>query len=81
MKIVTPTGVTTPPTDQAFLSRQQLISMAQSLSINPDFLQYMGTFSRAPQQPSFAPDTNRPVIIGSSAPPAIGSEGRLPREQ
>jgi hypothetical protein len=58
-----PSGVTTPPTDQAFLSRQQLISLTQSLGISPDYLQYLGTFSRALEQPSTVPDPNRPLII------------------
>jgi len=69
LTIVTPSGVTTPPTDQAFLSRQQLINLTQSLSISQDALQYLGTFERALEQPSFAPDSKRPRIIGSSAPP------------
>ena len=69
MKIVSPTGVTTPPTDQAFLSRQQLIGLAQSLSISPDFLQYLGTFSRSLEQPSFVPDPNRPKILTTGGAP------------
>jgi hypothetical protein len=64
MQIVpAPSGVTTPPTDQVFLSRQQLIGVVQSLNINSDFLQYMGTFSRALDQPSYVPDPNRPAIL------------------
>ena len=63
MQIVpTPAGVTTPPTDQVFLSRQQLISVIQSLSINSDFLQYMGTFSRGLDQPSYVPNPNLPLF-------------------
>jgi hypothetical protein len=69
MKIVTPVGMTSPPTDQALLSRQQLITLIQSLNISPDYLQYMGTFSRALEQPSFAPDPNRPRVINISTPP------------
>ncbi len=69
----TPSGVTTPPTDQVFLSRQQLISVIQSLNINSDFLQYMGTFSRALEQPSSVPDPNRPMILGTAVPPAQSS--------
>ena len=64
-----PSGVTTPPTDQAFVSRQQLIQLAQSLGINNNSLQYMGTFSRGLEQPSFSPDPNRPKVINSSIPP------------
>jgi hypothetical protein len=62
-------GTATPPTDQALLSRQQLISVIQSLGISPDFLQYMGTFSRALEQPSFVPDPTRPRIINTATPP------------
>ena len=62
-------GVTTPPTDQALISRQQLISIINSLQISPDFLQYMGTFSRVLEQPSFVPNSNRPIIVGSALPP------------
>ncbi len=65
---------TTPPTDQAFLSRQQLITLTQSLGMSPDFLQYMGTFSRALEQPSYNPDPNRPMILTTGgAPPAYTS--------
>ncbi len=75
-----PTGVTTPPTDQAFLSRQQLISVIQSLSISPDFLQYMGTFSRALEQPSTVPNPSRPKILTGQAPPTASPIGTLPDE-
>lgn len=64
-----PAGVTTPPTDQAFVSRQQLISLVQSLGINTTSLQYMGTFSRALEQPSSTPDPNRPRILSPTTPP------------
>jgi len=62
-------GVTT-PSDQAVLSRQQLISLAQSIGINLNALQYLGTFSRALEQPSFVPDANRPKVINAGASPA-----------
>jgi hypothetical protein len=70
MQIVpTPSGVTTPPTDQVFLSRQQLISVIQSLNINSDFLQYMGTFSRGLEQPSYVANPHLPAIVGTISPP------------
>ncbi len=69
LNINTPAGVTTPPTDQALLSRQQLISLAQSLNFNLNALQYMGTFSRSLEQPSFTPDPSRPKVINSATPP------------
>jgi len=53
-------------TDQAFLSRQQLIKMQSALGFSADFLQYFGTFSRDLEQPSFAPDPNRPRVQSSS---------------
>jgi hypothetical protein len=65
-----PAGANSTPTDQAVLSRQQLISLTQSLNISPDFLQYMGTFSRALEQPSFTPNVNLPKIVGTASPPA-----------
>ena len=65
---IAPAGVTASGTDQAFLSRQELISITQSLGMSPDFLQYMSTFTRALEQPSYAPDPNRPFILGTSLP-------------
>jgi len=70
MGIVTaPAGVTTPPTDQAILSRAQLINLTQSLGISQDALPYLGTFERSLEQPSFAPPSGRPKIVGTAAPP------------
>jgi hypothetical protein len=78
MQIVpAPSGVTTPPTDQVFLSRQQLISVIQSLNINSDFLQYMGTFSRALEQPSVMPDPNRPTILTGAVPAQSSADSYL----
>jgi hypothetical protein len=44
-------------TDQAFLSRQQLLKLQSSLNVSQNALQYMGTFSRERNQP--ARDWNR----------------------
>jgi hypothetical protein len=58
--------------DRAFLNRQQLIRFLTSgnLSVSKadgqKLLQYMGTFSRDLNQPSFAPDTNRPKIVSGA---------------
>ncbi|HEY0257090.1 MAG TPA: hypothetical protein VGC39_06585, partial [Candidatus Methylacidiphilales bacterium] len=68
MQIASPAGSV--PSDQAILSRQQLIGVIESLGISPDFLQYMGSFSRALEQPSFVPNSNRPKIVGTAPPPA-----------
>ena len=55
-------GATPFPTDQAFLSRRQLLQLRSSIngtaspSIFPaSVLQYMGTFSRGLEQPSYVP--------------------------
>ena len=61
----------TPPTDQAVLSRQELISLTQAMGIGMDALQYLGTFSRALEQPSYAPDPSRPKVINTGTPPPI----------
>ena len=60
--------------DQAFVSRQSLISFLTSgkLSLSVadarKILQYLGTFSRALEQPSYAPPTTRPKVVPPSAP-------------
>ncbi len=49
---------------QKFASRQQLINFLTQAPISaiPDVVQYMGTFSRDLDQPSFRPDPNRPRV-------------------
>ena len=55
-------------TDQAFLTRQQLIQQLNSIASSQsdtnlqNVLQYLGTFSRDLEQPSFAPNASRPII-------------------
>ncbi len=61
------------PTDQALTSRQQLLRMRTSMGFSANVLQYLGTFSRALDQPSFQPDPNRPTITPTSVPPSVGS--------
>jgi type II secretory pathway pseudopilin PulG len=61
-------------TDRRFQGRQELIRfMTQALAATPaarasaqNVLQYLGTFSRDLNQPSFTPDRARPRITGSS---------------
>ena len=61
-------------TDRRFQGRQELIRfMTQALASTPadrasaqNVLQYLGTFSRDLNQPSFTPDRARPRITGSS---------------
>jgi hypothetical protein len=53
--------------DQKFASRQELINfLVQTLGANSDALQYMGTFSRSLDQPSYRPDPNRPTILSNT---------------
>ena len=67
------TGLYNNQSDHSFTSRQQLIHFLQRLlAVNPSqraklqtTLQYLGTFSRDRNQPSFAPDPLRPRIQGS----------------
>jgi hypothetical protein len=68
-------------TDHEFTSRQQLISFLLNVDTNSTAqsnaikaLPYLGTFSRALEQPSYAPPTNRPKVLavangGNSAAP------------
>lgn len=56
-----------PPTDQMFLSRQQLIKLSKALGISPDALQYLGTFSRALNAPSWTPPLNASQMVNYSA--------------
>ena len=78
------TGVTpavphpTGPTDQAFLSRQQLLKLRSSLGFSPNVLQYMGTFSRGLEQPSYVPAHilySKGNSLGAQEAPNIDSLG------
>jgi len=44
-------------TDQAFVSRQQLIAFRAALGFSPNALQYLTTYSRQPTAPSWSPPT------------------------
>ena len=72
---LTPSGGTfNGMSDQLFTSRQQLLSLTQSLNISPDLLQYLGTFTRGLEQPLVSPDPNRPLVLTTGgAPPASTS--------
>jgi hypothetical protein len=54
-------------TDQAFLSRKQLLQMRSALNLDQNLLQYLGTFSRSLEQPSFVPA----VVKTPAAAPTI----------
>ncbi|HEX4083852.1 MAG TPA: hypothetical protein VHY22_02990, partial [Chthoniobacteraceae bacterium] len=61
-------------TDHLFGSRQELIRMvlsglggAGNSSLLEPVLQYMGTFSRSLNQPTYYPDPTRPKIVGPAA--------------
>jgi len=45
-------------TDQAFATRQALLKFQRATGFSQDALQYLGTFSRDVEQPSFIPDPN-----------------------
>jgi hypothetical protein len=60
------TDVQSNRTDQAFITRQELLKLRSSLNFSQNALQYMGTFSRERNQP--ARDWNR---LGS--PPKLGN--------
>ena len=53
-------------TDQVFASRQALIAFANGAGISQDALQYLGTFTRALEQPSYNPPVGRPMVQNST---------------
>ena len=63
-----PTTYVNGRTDQMFLSRQQLIGYFSAANLDPSYLQYLTTFSRGLNQPSYAPEPTRPT----PAPAAVG---------
>ena len=54
-------------TDQMFLSRQQLIGYFADAGLDPKYLQYLGTFSRSLNQPSYVPESTRPPVLATTA--------------
>ena len=62
-------------TDQQFITRQQLIAMQyalqQTVGFSPSALQYLTTFSRSLDQPSYAPNSSRPKTVSYSGDPAL----------
>ncbi len=48
-------------TDQTFLSRQQLVNYFAAANLDTSYLQYLTTFSRSLNQPSYAPPTSSPT--------------------
>jgi hypothetical protein len=67
-------GSSTTASDNAFTSRQQLISFLQNVANGStqdqaylqDAMMYLGTFSRTLNQPSYWPSPNRPVETGGT---------------
>ncbi len=56
-------------TDRMFISRQQLLNFLEyglNLSATSPAFQYLSTFTRALNQPSIAPNPNRPKITGTN---------------
>ncbi len=58
-----PLAVWNGKTDQAFLSRQQLINFFNAASLDPWYLQFLGTFNRGLNQPSYSSEPNRPIVL------------------
>ena len=54
-------------TDQAFLTRQQLIDFWTTQNFPPDLLQYVGTFSREKNAPSWSPYYDAATIGGTAS--------------
>lgn len=59
-------------TDRQFTSRQQLIAFLTGVQPSAvtnalNALQYLGTFSRTLEQPSFAPASNRPLVLPAAS--------------
>jgi hypothetical protein len=50
--VATDTSSSPPRTDQAFMTRQELLKLRSSLNFSQNVLQYMGTFSRERNQPA-----------------------------
>jgi hypothetical protein len=69
-------------TDQMFTSRQALLKFRRATGISQDALQYLGTFSRDLEQPSFYPDPGRPkntkyTVTVDGGNDAYSSDGSL----
>ncbi len=64
-------------TDQIFSSRQALLRFRRAVGFSQNLLQYLGTFSRDLEQPSYVPNPARPrvqnVCSTSSAPTPFGN--------
>ncbi len=78
----TTTNPATGESDRLFISRQQLIQFFSTLAdlglqTKADLqnaLQYLGTFSRGLEQPSYSPNPDRPMVVPGTIPSA-GSPG------
>jgi hypothetical protein len=64
---VAPASTSNGNTDQAFLNRQQLIDFWTTQNFAPDLLQYVGTFSREANAPSWSPSYNASTLGGTGA--------------
>ncbi len=52
--------------DQAMLTRQQLIALGRGIGLSQNVYQYLGTFSRDLEAPSYYPNPNRPQVQASA---------------
>jgi hypothetical protein len=64
---VTPNG----RTDQAFLGRQELLAFGTATGLSANALQYLGTFSRELNAPSWTPTQNASAMGGSNGTGSI----------
>ncbi len=62
---IDPTVATQIDTDQVFPSRQSLITFINDSGMPQDALQYLGTFTRALEQPAYNPPVGRPLVQSS----------------
>ncbi|XHR29648.1 MAG: hypothetical protein ACFUZC_03630 [Chthoniobacteraceae bacterium] len=53
--------------DQAMLTRQQLIALGRGIGLSQNVYQYLGTFSRDLEAPSYFPNPNRPQVQASGS--------------
>lgn len=61
-----PTAIFQGSTDQRFIGRLELLQFRRATGFSDKALQYLGTFSRELNQPSFAPKPGRAQLVGNT---------------
>jgi len=64
-------------TDQVFTSRQALINFVNASGMPQDSLQYLATFTRALEQPNYAPPVGRPMVQSATNDNTSVSSGKV----